>query len=62
MANYKWIKVNALKKGLTLKDVSERSKFSYGAFIQIINGFRKAPEGFEKYMKDIFNAIDDSTA
>ena len=44
---YGWLKIKVVEMGLKIKDVVEKTSYSYDYFIQVINGFKKAPQGFD---------------
>lgn len=54
MKKFNWVKIRALELDYKLKDLANQSEYSYDYFIQILNGFKKAPKDFEEKVKKIF--------
>ena len=53
--SYRWIKVQAVESGKSLKDVAAALGMPYDRFSHVVNGFRKAPgEDFSERVTEVF--------
>jgi len=55
MSKFNWVKLRTLELGFKLKDVVNSTPYTYDYFIQIINGFKKPPEGFTEIVESVFH-------
>jgi len=54
MNRFNWIKLHTLELGFKLKDLSEKSGYSYDYFIQVLNGFKRPPQDFVDRVNGVF--------
>jgi hypothetical protein len=53
-----WIKIKALDKGISLKNIAEGVGIEYNYFIQIVNAFKNTPGDFVEKVKGYLEGLE----